>query len=56
LLIWHTFPEWQNPKGSAIPIDYRDILKAGGKTDLEIAAIEEEMEHLALTDRLLSAK
>ncbi|MBI4024176.1 MAG: SocA family protein [Verrucomicrobia bacterium] len=51
----HAFPEWQDPQGGAIPITYRDILKAGGKTDLEIAAIEDELDNLALSDKLLSA-
>jgi uncharacterized phage-associated protein len=52
----HTFPEWQNPDGSAIPISYSDILKAGGKTDLEVAAIEDELDNLAAADLLLPAK
>lgn len=43
----HTFPEWQDPEGSALPIDYRDILKAGGKTEGEIAAILQDIEGLA---------
>ena len=51
----HSFSEWQNPSGGAIRISYRDILKAGGKTDWEIAAIEEELENLAAADRLLPA-
>lgn len=50
----HEFPEWQNPRGSAIPIQYRDILRAGGKTEGEIAAIEEELDGLAFADSLLS--
>ena len=49
----HQLPEWTNPQGSAIPIQYRDILKAGGKTDLEIAAIEDELEGVALMGNLL---
>ena len=48
-------PEWTNPQGSAIPIQYRDILKAGGKTDLEIAAIEDELEGVAWMENLLGA-
>jgi uncharacterized phage-associated protein len=51
----HTLPEWKNAQGGAIPITYRDILKAGGKTDLEIAAIEDELEGIALADNLLGA-
>src|SRR5947209_15573893 len=36
----HELPEWQDPNGSAIPIQYRDILRAGNKTESEIAAVE----------------
>jgi uncharacterized phage-associated protein len=42
----HTLPEWKDPAGSAIPIDYRDILKALNKSHDEIAAIENELEEL----------
>jgi hypothetical protein len=42
----HTLPEWKDPAGSAIPIDYRDILKALNKSNDEIAAIENELEEL----------
>ncbi len=50
----HALPEWIDPRGGAIAIAYRDILKAGGKSDLEIAAIEEELAELAETDLLLA--
>lgn len=30
----HQLPEWIDPEGSAIPIGYRDILKAGGQKRL----------------------
>ena len=49
----HKFQEWQDPEGSAIPIAYRDILKAGGKTDIETAAIEDEVEALAMAECFL---
>src|SRR5207302_7637320 len=51
----HTLPEWVDPRGGAVAITYRDILKAGGKSDLEIAAVEEELAELAETDLLLGA-
>jgi len=51
----HKLPEWKNPQGGAIPITYRDILKAGGKTELEISAIEDELEGVALTENLFGA-
>ncbi len=46
----HNFPEWTDPKGSSIPIRYEDILGGAGKTDIEIAAIIEEIENIALLD------
>ena len=52
----HTLPEWIDPHGSAIAITYRDILKAGGKSDLEIAAVEDELDELAETDLLLAGR
>lgn len=51
----HTLPEWKNPQGGAIPITYRDILRAGGNTELEIAAIADEPEGVALAENLLGA-
>jgi uncharacterized phage-associated protein len=51
--ISHELPEWQDPNGSAIPIQYRDILRAGNKTDSEIAAVEAELESLAATEAML---
>ncbi|MFM2312862.1 MAG: hypothetical protein RLZZ04_2138 [Cyanobacteriota bacterium] len=47
-------PEWQDPEGSSIPIEYHDILLAGGKTEAEAKSIELEMENLAMIDALLS--
>lgn len=52
----HALPEWIDPRGGAIAIAYGDILKAGGKSDLEIAAIEEELSELAETDLLLAPR
>ncbi len=52
----HQLPEWKNPDGGAIPISYRDILLAGGKTEIEIAAIEDELSQLSETDLLLAAR
>ena len=40
-------PEWTNPEGTSVPIGYRDILRAGKKSEVEIAAIEDELTHLA---------
>ncbi len=49
----HELPEWQDPRGSAIPIQYRDILRAGKKTEAEIAAVEAELESLAAAEAML---
>jgi uncharacterized phage-associated protein len=50
----HTLPEWQDPEGGAIPIEYRDILQARGKTRAEIAAVEQDLDSLAVADALLA--
>jgi uncharacterized phage-associated protein len=52
----HRLGEWQDPEGSAIPIQYRDILKAGGKTEGEIEAILQELDEVAMADALLVAR
>jgi uncharacterized phage-associated protein len=43
-------PEWTDPMGTAIPIAYRDILVRSGKTELEAAEIEEEIDSLAVAE------
>jgi len=50
----HSLPEWTHPDGGALPIEYGDILRAGHKTEAEISAIEEELESLALVERVLA--
>lgn len=45
--------EWTDPGSSAIRISYRDILEAGGKTDTETSAVEDEIESIALADSIL---
>lgn len=51
--IVHELPEWQDPCGSAVPIEYGDILKAGGKTDVETIGIKDDLESLALFDHAI---
>lgn len=46
----HAFPEWQDPKGSSIPIEYRDILRGSGMTEIETASIIDEIEEIALME------
>ena len=36
----HTLPEWQDPRGSSLPIALRDVLRAGGLDDEAAEAIE----------------
>lgn len=50
----HDYSEWKNPNGSAVPIQYCDILRAGGKTEAEVAAIVEDLEELASADAIFS--
>mgnify|MGYP005835943597 CR=1 FL=1 len=49
----HGLAEWQEPQGSAIPVECRDILRAGKKSQSEIAAIEAELEALAAAEAML---
>ena len=51
----HKLPEWTDPHGSAIPITYKDILKAVGKDDGEIQEIESELEAVSKAERLFAA-
>ena len=47
-------PEWTCPDGGALPIEYTDILRAAHKTEAEISAIDEDLQSLALTERILA--
>ena len=48
-----SLPEWTHPDGGALPIEYRDILKAAHKTEEEISAVEEALEYAALVEQVL---
>ena len=50
----HTFPEWRNPHGGALPISIRDILKAGGEDDQEIRAVVRELHAMATAEELFT--
>ena len=54
-LLHRTLQEWTDPGPSSLPISYRDILKAGGRSDTEIAGLEEELEGLAMAERLVGS-
>jgi len=51
--IVHELPEWVDPEGSSVPIQYEDILREAGKTEVEIANYIKEIEALHLTSMLL---
>lgn len=51
----HKFPEWKDPQGSALPIEYGDILKAQNKNQDEIRVIESELNALSELDYYLAA-
>lgn len=46
----HGLPEWQDPHGSSIPIDYKDILRGAGMTPGEIESILDEIEGIAMIE------
>ena len=50
----HTLPEWQNPNGSAIPIEAKEILKNVGKSEEEIEEIYEIVVREAYLDEVLN--
>jgi len=52
----HTFPEWKDPQGSALRIEYADILRAQNKKPEEISAIENELNALSELDYYLAAQ
>ena len=52
--IVHELPEWIDPEGSSIPINYKDILREAGKTASEIASTIKDIESLQLTSMLLA--
>lgn len=48
----HTLPEWENPRGSSRPIDPAVFLRQAGYSDEDVAALEGDLNDLALADRL----
>jgi len=49
----HQLPEYIDPEGSRVRIEYQDILKALGKTDAQISTVLQELEHLEFTQAIL---
>ena len=52
--VMHKLPEWRDPNGSSIPIQIRDILKAGGESEEEIRIIIRELSSFASDEERLS--
>jgi len=50
-----TLPEWQDPEGSSIPIRIEDILRELGKTERDIALIDDEVSDLNYVAAILHA-
>ena len=50
----HELPEWTDPNGSSIPIEYKRVLQVGGKSEQEIFEILSDLEEAALFEQLLS--
>lgn len=51
--VHHKLPEWINPNGSSIQIDYKEVLKAGNKTEQEIYETLSDLEEVALLENML---
>jgi uncharacterized phage-associated protein len=47
--------EWQNPKGTSIPIRIEDVLKALNKTEMETSLIEEDVANINYIKTVLSS-
>ena len=52
--VMHKLPEWQDPNGSSLPIQLRDILKAGGESEEEIRAVLKELHSFASDEERLA--
>jgi uncharacterized phage-associated protein len=50
----HTLPEWTEPNGSSIPVEYKRVLEAGGKSEQDIIEIIRDLEETALFEHIIS--
>lgn len=41
--VTHMLPEWTDPRGSAVPIDIDEILRAGGMSEADREGVEERL-------------
>ncbi len=51
----HEFAEWIDPHGSAIPIQYKDILKAVGFSDSNAASVLQELQDVKAAKAFLNS-
>jgi len=49
----HELPEYRDPKGSSLPIDYADVLRGAGKSEQEVFEIVSELEEAALFEKVV---
>jgi len=52
-LLHKILPEWKEIKSGRIPLDYREILRAGELPPETIEEIESELDNLRLTESVL---
>jgi uncharacterized phage-associated protein len=52
----HKLPEWKDPQGGAIPIEYADILTAQNKSPQEIRSIESELKAVSQVEHFLTSR
>jgi uncharacterized phage-associated protein len=52
-LLHKTLPEWKEIKDGRVPLEYREIFKAGGVTPEDIEEIESELDSLRLVESVL---
>lgn len=50
----HDLPEWQDPEGGALPIEYETILKAGGQSPEDIRSVVSDMEEAGALTSILA--
>ncbi len=51
--VHHHLPEWIDPNGSSIPVEYRAVLQEAGKSEQEVYETISELEGVALLEKLV---
>jgi uncharacterized phage-associated protein len=52
-LLHKTLPEWKETERGRVPIEYREILEAGGKSAEAVEEIESELDSLRMVESIL---